>query len=91
MAKTGLKIAIAIILLILAFFTWAYLHLFLVEFIGLIYALISIPIVIFIYITIIRFLFKLIDSEYDNPDHRYNTYMAQGENRVVKNEMNDNK
>ena len=58
---------------------------------GVAYALISIPIAIFSYIAIIRFLFELIGSEYDNTDHGYTIYMTQGENRVVRNEINDNK
>ena len=99
MAKTGLKIGIAIVLLIVAFFAWAFLHLYLIELTDEGSALISIPIVIIVYIAIIKFLFKLIDPEDNNTDYRNsmdyrdNQSTVQSENRSVRNEnpMNDNK
>jgi hypothetical protein len=94
MAKTGLKVVIAIVLLIVAFFVWAYLHLFLIEVIGLEYSLISIPLSIISYIIIIRFLFRIIDSKNNDAYYSYNYVdMVQGKNRIVKNEtlMDDKK
>jgi len=96
MAKAGLKIGIAIVLLIVAFWVWVFLHLFLCELIGSAYALISIPLVIILYITVTRFLFKLIDPGYNNTaygnvNYGDNTNVVQGENIALRDEnrMND--
>ena len=94
MTKTALKIIIAIALLIMLFCTWPFLHLFLIELIGEINALISIFIVIIAYIIIINLLFKHINLKYDNEEYSGNQREGKGivraEDKVIRNEITDN-
>lgn len=69
MAKTGLKILIAIFLLIFVFFAWVFFFNFLFDLIGDLWALISIPISIVLYIFIIKIIFKSIDLKDSNNDY----------------------
>ena len=91
MAKIGLKILITIVFLIIAFIAWAFLHLFLTELIDSGYALISIPITVLIYILIIKFLFKLIDSEYNIATYKDSTNHMDSTNQRYIAEYRDNR
>ncbi|KZX11638.1 hypothetical protein [Methanobrevibacter filiformis] len=66
MAKIGLKIIIAIVLFVVAFFAWSYLHLYLIDLLGIDMALISFPIITVIYILLLISIFKIIDPNESN-------------------------
>ena len=89
MAKTELKIIIAVVLLILlAYFIWPDLHLFLMGLIGSEWALMSIPIMIISYIVIIKVIFKEIDSKNSSNDsdsnyNNYNNYTNQNPRKTI--------